>query len=134
MGLPIMISVLILITSIVFSFGTIHALPVDRYWSVLEPQKQSTNANGFIGLKFREDFKQLVFNVNVNNIDNITGIYLYNRGDNTQNKNASMILDLLEESKEVKVKDKFKHDILVFKRYSFLPNMETCLNMNKELV
>jgi hypothetical protein len=107
-GLLIMISVLILITCIVFSFGTIHALPVDRYWSVLEPQKQSTDANGFIGLKFREDFKQLVFNVNVNNIDNITGIYLYNRGDNTQNKNASMILDLLEESKEVKVKDKFK--------------------------
>lgn len=108
-GLSItIISVLILITLIAFSFGTIHALPVDRYWSVLEPQKQSTDANGFIGLKFREDFKQLVFNVNVNNIDNITGIYLYNRGDNTQNKNTTMILDLLEESKEVKVKDKFK--------------------------
>jgi len=109
MGLPVtMISILILITSIVFSFGTINGLPVDRYWSVLEPQKPSNDANGFIGLKFREDFKQLVFNVNVNNIDNITGIYLYNRGDNTTNKNATMILDLLEESKEVKVKDKFK--------------------------
>ena len=106
--LSIVFSLLILITLFAFSFGTIHALPVDRYWSVLEPQKQVTDANGFIGLKFREDFKQLVFNVNVNNIDNITGIYLYNRGDNTQSKNATMILDLLEESKEVKVKDKFK--------------------------
>jgi hypothetical protein len=49
-GLPItIISVLILITTFAFSFGTIHALPVDRYWSVLEPQKQSTDANGFIG-------------------------------------------------------------------------------------
>jgi hypothetical protein len=106
--LSIVFSLLILITLFAFSFGTIHALPVDRYWSVLEPQKQVTDANGFIGLKFREDFKQLVFNVNVNNIDNITGIYLYNRGDNTQSKNATIILDLLEESKEVKVKDKFK--------------------------
>jgi len=50
----------------------------------------------------------MVFNVNVNNIDNITGIYLYNHGDNTQNRNATMILDLLNKSKEVKVKDKFK--------------------------
>lgn len=65
-----------------------------------------TDAHGFIGLKFTEDFKKLVFTVNVNNIDNITGIYLYNRGDNTNN--ATMILDLLEEANEVKAKDKFK--------------------------
>ena len=103
----ITISICMLIISILFG-GTVHALPVDRYWSVLESPQQSTDANGFIGLKFREDFKQMVFNVNVNNIDNITGIYLYNFGNSTQNRNASMILDLLEESKEVKVKDKFK--------------------------
>jgi hypothetical protein len=102
------IFILMLITSI-HSNATVHALQVDRYWSVLEPSKSTiTFANGFIGMKFREDFKQMVFNVNVNNIDNITGIYLYNHGDNTQNRNATMILDLLNESKEVKVKDKFK--------------------------
>ena len=50
----------------------------------------------------------MVFNVNINNTDNITGIYLYNHSDNTQNRNATMILDLLNESKEVKVKDMFK--------------------------
>jgi len=33
-----------------------------------------THAHGYIGLKFTEDFKKLVYNVNVNNIDNITGI------------------------------------------------------------
>lgn len=96
-----------LITSILVS-GMVYALPVDRYWSILESPQMSTNANGFIGLKFREDFKQMVFNVNVNNIDNITGIYLYNYGDILQNRNATMILDLLKESKEVKVKEKFK--------------------------
>jgi len=77
---------------------------------VLEGDQQipptTTYAHGFIGLKFREDFERLVYNVNVNNIDNITGIYVYSRGDNT--KNATMILDLLEEAKEVKVKDKFQ--------------------------
>jgi hypothetical protein len=64
-----------------------------------------THAHGFIGPKFREDFRQLVYNVNVNNIDIITGIYVYIRGDNT--KNANMLLNLLEEAKEVKVKEKF---------------------------
>lgn len=93
------IFLLMLITSI-HSNATVHALQVDRYWSVLEPSKSTiTFANGFIGMKFREDFKQMVFNVNVNNIDNITGIYLYNHGDNTQNRNATMILDLLNEFK-----------------------------------
>lgn len=66
----------------------------------------TTYAHGFIGLKFREDFKQLVYNVNVNNIDNITGMYIYSRDDNA--KNGTMLLDLLEEAKEVKVKDKYR--------------------------
>ena len=57
-------------------------------------------------MKFREDFKQLVYNINVNNIDNITAVLLYSNGANS--KNSTMILDLLEEAKEVKVKNKFK--------------------------
>ncbi|MDW0331240.1 MAG: CHRD domain-containing protein, partial [Nitrososphaeraceae archaeon] len=65
-----------------------------------------TYAHGFIGVKFREDFKQLVYNVNVNNIDNITGIYLYSRGND--NEEPRIILDLLKEAKEVRVKDIFK--------------------------
>jgi hypothetical protein len=87
----------------------VHAVQVDRYWSVLEVNHQKAPeslANGFIGIKFREDFKQLVYNINVNNIDNITGVFLYSRGDYT--KNTTMILDLLEEAKEVTVKDKFR--------------------------
>ena len=85
----------------------VNAVSVDRYWTVLEGDDGSnTSASGFIGVKFREDFKQLVYNVNVNNIGNITGIYLYSRADDT--KNQTMILDLLREAKEVRVKDIFQ--------------------------
>lgn len=104
----------LLIIAIVTLPGTIYsnsaeAVQVDRYWSVLEAYDQSppnTYAHGFIGVKFREDFKQLVYNVNVNNIDNITGIYLYSRGND--NEEPRIIFDLLHEAKEVRVKDKFE--------------------------
>lgn len=108
------ISFLLPVIFISMLFGLIHynptvnAVQVDRYWSVLEGFEQSpynTDAHGFIGVKFREDFKQLVYNVNVNNIDNITGIYLYTHG--SANHGPRMVLDLLQEAKEVRVKDKF---------------------------
>jgi hypothetical protein len=106
----LMVICILIFSGLIYSNTTVNALQVDRYWSVLEGDQlippTITYAHGFIGLKFREDFKQLVYNVNVNNIDNITGIYVYSRGDNT--KNASMLLNLLEEAKEVKVKEKFK--------------------------
>lgn len=96
-----------------------EGLPVDRYWSVLEPYGQAndkTYAHGFIGVKFREDFKQLVYNVNVNNIDNITGIYLYSHGNH--NEGPQLIVDLLQEAKEVKVKDKFSEaSLLLHKKH-----------------
>src|SRR4026207_1216353 len=98
----------------IYSNATVNAVPVDRYWSVLESHEQTPSTNdphGFVGVKFREDFKQLVYNINVNNIDNITGIFLYSRGDNM--KNGTVILDLLEEAKEVKVKDKFKEASII---------------------
>jgi hypothetical protein len=104
------------ISGIIYS-SSAEAVQVDRYWSVLEPYGHvapAAESNGFIGVKFREDFKQLVYNVNVNNIDNITGIYLYSRGDDT--KKATMILDLLQETKEVKVKDKFNEASLLLNK------------------
>ena len=100
----------LMLSGLVYSNTIVNALQVDRFWSVLEGDQltppTTTYAHGFIGLKFREDFKQLVYNVNVNNIDNITSMYIYSRGDNT--KNGTMLLDLLEEAKEVKVKEKYK--------------------------
>jgi CHRD domain-containing protein len=102
---------------LMYSNPTINAAQVDRYWSVSEAYDKSpstTYAHGFIGVKFREDFKQLVYNVNVNNIDNITGIYLSSRGSN--NEDPKVILDLLQEAKEVRVKDKFKEVSILLNR------------------
>jgi hypothetical protein len=65
-------------------------------------------------VKFREDFQQLVYNVNVNNIDNITGIFLYSRGSG--NEQPYIIFDLLQEAKEVKVKDKFQEASVLLNR------------------
>lgn len=100
----------LVLSGLIYSNTTVNALQVDRFWSVLEGDQlmppTTTYAHGFIGLKFREDFKQLVYNVNVNNIDNITSMYIYSRDDDT--KNGTMLLDLFEEAKEVKVKEKYK--------------------------
>ncbi|HTH21373.1 MAG TPA: hypothetical protein VL854_04075 [Nitrososphaeraceae archaeon] len=103
-----------ILCGLIYTSVTVNAVQVDRYWSVLQAYHQNTHtplAHGFVGVKFREDFKQLVYNINVNNIDNITGIFLYSRGDNM--KNGTVILDLLEEAKEVKVKDKFKEASII---------------------
>ena len=99
----------VIFCGLIYSSTTVNAVQVDRYWGVLQAYHQNSptsSAHGFIGVKFREDFTQLVYNVNVNNIDNITGIFLYSSGDDT--KNPTMILDLLEEAREVKVKNKFR--------------------------
>lgn len=106
--LLIVISIVIL-CELIYSNTTVNAVQVDRYWSVLDGDHQipstTTYAHGYIGVKFTEDFNKLVYNVNLNNIDDITGIYVFSRGNNT--RNATMILDLLEEAKEVKVKEKY---------------------------
>jgi hypothetical protein len=105
----------LMLFGIIYSNTTVNALQVDMYSSVLDGDQlmrsANTYAHGFIGLKFREDFKQLVYNVDVNNIENITGIHVYSRSDNR--RNATMLLDLLEEAKEVKVKEKFKEDSMM---------------------
>ena len=97
---------ILIFSGLIYSNTTVKGLQVDRYWSVLEGDQlippTITYAHGFIGLKFREDFNQLVYNVNVNNIDNITGINLYSYSNNTQK--SSMLLDLLKETNELKVK------------------------------
>jgi hypothetical protein len=92
---------------LIYSNKSVSAENVDRFWCVLDGNQQMppniTSAHGFIGLKFTEDSSKLVFNINVNDIDNITGIYIYSGGSN--NQNGSLILDLLEEAKELKNDD-----------------------------
>ena len=115
---PLMIIAMVTL-SWTICYNSSEAVQVDRYWSLLEAYDQSspnTYAHGFIGVKFREDFEQLVYNVNVNNIDNITGIYLYSRGNG--NEEPRIIFDLLHEAKEVRVKDKFEEaSVLINKKH-----------------
>ena len=117
-GISIISKIVLILSILLISYPLIYnsasAVQVDRYWSVLVPYGQDSSgssAHGFMGIKFREDFKQLVYNINVNNIDNITGIFLYSH--DTSPKNSNMILDLLQEAKEVKVKDKFKEASII---------------------
>lgn len=78
-----------------------YAENVDRFWAVLTGNNQiipnSSDAVGFVGLKFTEDYSKLVFNINVDNIRYVTGIYLY---DHNKDQNRTEILDLMEEAKE----------------------------------
>ena len=95
-----------MLVGLIFFSNSVNAELVNRFWCVLDGDKQvppnNTHGQGFVGLKFTKDAKQLVYNVNVNNIDNITGIDLYSYSNNPQK--ASMLLDLLKETKELKVK------------------------------
>jgi hypothetical protein len=73
---------------------------VNRYWVALNPNHQpplTTDGKGYVGFKFSDDFNQLIYNVNVHNIDNITGVYLYLKND-TQGEDP--VLDLLKKYRE----------------------------------
>jgi hypothetical protein len=74
---------------------------LDRYWVVLKGDQQiqpvDTDAMGFVGLKFEDDFTKLLYNVNVHNIDKVTGVYIYLKNEN---QNASVVLDLLKKTRE----------------------------------
>jgi len=52
-------------------------MKVDRYWAVLTAYNEITpntsNAVGFVVLKFQGDLKKLIFSINVDNIDNVCG-------------------------------------------------------------
>jgi CHRD domain-containing protein len=74
---------------------------LDRYWMVLSGDQQSpavnTDAIGLVSLKFDEDSTRLIYNVNLDNIHNVTGVYLYY---SSPNGNDTKILNLLKEAKE----------------------------------
>ena len=96
------IVLLVFILSLLFySNSTAYAVKVDRYWAVLTAYNEITpntsNAVGFVALKFQEDLEKLIFSINVDNIDNVTGIYIY-QGD--KNQSASIVLDLIQEARE----------------------------------
>src|SRR6266498_4206392 len=105
--LSILIGVsIVLLCELIYSNPIVFAENVDRFWGVLTGQQHvppnNTNAVGYVGLKFADDPSRLVYNVNVDDIHNITGVYLY---EGNKKQNGTMVLDLLEEAKEVKNDD-----------------------------
>jgi hypothetical protein len=74
---------------------------LDRYWMILSGDQQTpgvnTDAIGFVSLKFTDDSTRLVYNVNLDNIHNVTGAYLYY---STPNGNDARVLNLLHEARE----------------------------------
>ena len=69
---------------------------LDRYWSVLTGEQQTppvtTDARGYIGLKFQDDRSRLVYIVNAEHIGKVTAVNLYQI---SKEQNASIVLDLL---------------------------------------
>ena len=85
---------------------------LNRYWVALNGEQQrppvDTDARGFVGFKFSDDYNQLIYNVNLHNIHNLTGIYLY-YGNDTQN--SKPVLDLLKKTKESNREDERASEI-----------------------
>lgn len=80
---------------------------LDRFWSVLTGDQQTppvtTDAIGYVGLKFQDDRTRLMYSVHAEHIGKVTAIYLY-QVDKTQN--GIIVLDLLHSPRELKGIDK----------------------------
>jgi CHRD domain-containing protein len=69
---------------------------VNRYWVGLVPDVTSDGI-GFVGFKYSDDFKELIYTVNVHNIENITAVNLYLKNDTNA---TSPVMDLLKKPRE----------------------------------
>jgi hypothetical protein len=96
----LVIAALILSVS-VLTLSQDSAAQLYRYWVALVRDQQispgDTDAIGFVGFKFSDDYDQLIYNVNVHNIDNITGIYVYLKNDSQR---TTPELDLIKNIRE----------------------------------
>lgn len=98
----------LIITSIVFLIQLIinnrmtYAEDLDRYWSILTGDQQTppvtTDALGYVGLKFQDDRTRLVYIVNAEHIGKVTAVYLYQID---KAKNGTIVLDLLHSPREL---------------------------------
>ena len=62
---------------------TYAAENLDRYWSILTGDQQTppvtTDAIGYIGLKFQDDRTRLAYSVHAEHIGKVTAVYLIKR-------------------------------------------------------
>jgi hypothetical protein len=103
------LSYLLVIASIGLSIQLLNYNPMtyaaedlDRYWSILTGDQQTppvtTDALGYVGLKFQDDRTRLVYNVNAEHIGKVTAVYIYQID---KGKNATIVLDLLHSPREL---------------------------------
>ncbi|HEX7179423.1 MAG TPA: CHRD domain-containing protein [Nitrososphaeraceae archaeon] len=80
---------------------------LDRYWSILTGDQQTppvtTDAIGYVGLKFQDDRTRLMYIVNAEHIGKVTAVYLYQIG---KTQNGTIVSDLLHSPRELKSIDK----------------------------
>jgi hypothetical protein len=86
---------------------TYAAETLDRFWSILTGDQQTppitTDAIGYVGLKFQDDRTRLMYSVHAEHIAKVTAVYLYHI-DNMQN--GTIVLDLLHSPRELRSIDK----------------------------
>src|SRR6476619_395506 len=107
-------SYLLLIASLGLSVQLLNSNPIayaaenlDRFWSILTGDQQTpsvtTDAMGYVGLKFQDDRTKLMYSVQAEHIGKVTAVYLYQKGEA---QNGTIILDLLHTPRELKNIDK----------------------------
>ena len=86
---------------------TYAAENLDRYWCILTGDQQTppitTDAIGYVGLKFQDDRTRLMYSVHAEHIGKVTAVYLYQIG---KTQNGTIVLDLLHSPRELKSIDK----------------------------
>ena len=70
------------LSQLINSNPTVNAAEnLDRYWSVLTGDQQlppvTTDAIGYVGLKFQDDRTRLAYSVHAEHIGKVTAVYLY---------------------------------------------------------
>jgi hypothetical protein len=100
-------SALLLVQIINFVPMTYAAENLDRFWSILTGDQQTppvtTDAIGYVGLKFQDDRTRLAYSVHAEHIGKVTAVYLYHIG---KTQNGTIVLDLLHSPRELKSMDK----------------------------
>jgi hypothetical protein len=80
---------------------------LDRFWSILTGDQQTppvtTDAIGYVGLKFQDDRTRLMYSVHAEHIGKVTAVYLYQID---KEQNGTIVLDLLHSPRELKNMDK----------------------------
>ena len=108
------LSYLLIVASILLLVQIINSNPMsyaaenlDRFWSVLTGDQLTppvtTDAIGYVALKFQDDRTRLMYSVHAEHIGKVTAVYLYHIG---KTQNGTIVLDLLHSPRELKSIDK----------------------------